>query len=196
MRWYDLLWLDLCVVGSTCTEDWPRVLGTCGFWCRSGSWNISPVDIEGHSFTCFCWASHWIISHRPQRTLQTDLSWITLLSTWESRSMEKQTGLSKGDRAGAGTQVTQTFHSLVGLLWFHSPFGVSHRTRFISLPFFLRTLRSCSYFIAICTDTHPSHLGKGKVISGGGMSMQMNSFYNYPEQGCWRYELFSQLLQI
>ena len=183
-------------LGSTCTEDWPRDLSTCGFWCLQWLLEHSPGGYWGHSFTCFCWASHWIISHRPQRTLQTDLSWITLLSTWESRSTEKQTGLSKGDRAGARTQVSQTFHSLAGLLRFHSPFGVSHRTRFISLPFFLRTLSSCCYFIAICTDTHPSHLGKGKVISGRGMSMQMNSFYNYPEQGCWRYELFSQLLQI
>ena len=168
----------------------------CILVSAAGPGTNPPWILRDIALPIFADPQHWIISHRLQRTLQTDYSWITLLSTWESRSPEKQTGLCKGDRAGARTWVSQALRSLIGLLWLYSPFGVSHHTRFVSLHFFLHTLSSCCFPLAICTDTHPSHLGKGKVISGRGMSMQMNSFYNYSKEGCGRYDLFSQLLQI
>lgn len=188
-----LLWLDLCVRGIYMQRDWPRVLSTCGFWCLQ--WLLEHIPGGYWGAQLYLFLLSLTLDNFTQAT-ENSPDWFELDHTtvhMKSRSMEKQTGLSGRQSWGRDTGHPD-FHSLVGLLWFHSPFGVSQDT-FYSLPFFLRTLRSCSYFHCYMQTLTPAIWGKGKVISGG-MSMQMNSFYNYPEQGCWRYELFSQLLQI
>lgn len=76
----------------------------------------------------------WIISHRLQRTLQTNLVG-SLLPTQERGSPEKGNGLAREDsgRVGTGMQVSEALRSLVGRLWFYCPHHVLHGTCFVSL---------------------------------------------------------------